>query len=135
MVWKFVSVPPSQRFNHVRRIARFRIVTDRFPGLFFRAYEEERPADARKTGSCFCRGVQHRLRLHQVDDMDVVPLHEDVFLHLRIPAGREVPEMRTCFKELLDADLVSGFLSGFRGFLRGCSGLGDGRCGCRFAHE
>src|SRR5690606_29872404 len=82
----------------------FRFFTDCILCLFFSSDEEHFAA--------FCTSLAHEVvcflkfldRLLKVDDVDAVTLHEDVFLHLRVPAACLVTEVDTCFKKLFHCD-------------------------------
>src|SRR5262249_5120146 len=48
--------------------------------------------------------------LLEVDDVDPVPLAEDVLAHLRVPSLRLMAEVNTRLQELLDADRLQMIL-------------------------
>jgi hypothetical protein len=95
MVFQLVSIPPSRR-------------------LPLGADEEHAPAGRDRVAHRLEGAVEHRDRLGEVDDVDVVSRAEDVRRHLGIPAVALVAEMGASFEELTHGEVGKrqGFLSG-----------------------
>src|SRR5664280_1149742 len=49
--------------------------------------------------------LEHLQRLLQVNDVNSIALAEDIFLHLRVPTLRLVPEVNPGFEQLLHRDI------------------------------
>src|SRR5207253_211405 len=66
--------------------------------------KENRPALSGKVADELLGLAKQLHRLAQVDDVDAVPLAEDVLLHLRVPALGLVAEMNAGFEQILHRD-------------------------------
>src|SRR3954468_4838724 len=119
IVFQLVSMPPSQRWltkcwperrapSRVRPrrracgAGRFR---DRILRLALGADEQRLAARGDALADEVERAREERHGLRQVDDVDAVPLAENIRLHLRVPAVGLVAEMRAGLEQLLHADV------------------------------
>ena len=68
------------------------------------AHKQDRPPFGREIHRELFRVAEELRCLRQVDDVDPVPLAEDVCLHLRVPAFRLVTEMDSRFEQILQRD-------------------------------
>jgi len=73
---------------------------DGFLSLFLATDEQDLASASRYAGQKVGRCVELPYRLRQINDVDRVPLLEDVWLHLRVPALGLMPKMNPCFEEL-----------------------------------
>ena len=77
-------------------------------GLALGADEQHPAARGRDVADGLQRLIEHRHRLGQVDDVDAVPLAEQIRRHLRIPTMGLVAEMNAGFQKLAHADRRQG---------------------------
>ena len=103
-VWKFVSIPPSQRWLTYGMPTRVGLLGHRLLGLLLGADEEDRAAVGDGLLDEVVGAVDERQRLLQVDDVDAVALGEDEALHLGVPAPGLVPEVHAALEELAHGD-------------------------------
>ena len=75
-------------------------IRDRVGGLAFRADEQHPAALGDRVAHRLQGAVEHRHRLGEVDDVDVVAGAEDVLRHLRIPAVGLVTKVSASLKQL-----------------------------------
>src|SRR5690606_11041393 len=94
--------PPEPALRHVDAAATLRLLLDDRAALTLRAHEQDAVPLERHLPGGLLRLSQELERLLEVDDVDAVPLREDVLPHLRVPAAGLVPEMDTCLEELSD---------------------------------
>ena len=87
----------------VRAARRFR---DRLLRLTLGADEQHLAARGRRLAHEIERAGEERNALRKIDDVDAVPLAEDVRLHLGVPAVGLVAEMRSGLEQLLHADAI-----------------------------
>ncbi len=85
--------PAEPALVDVARLALRGVVADDVLGLLLRADEEDHLAVLGHAPEVVQGLLEVLDRLLQVDDVDAVPLAEDVFLHLRVPALGLVPEV------------------------------------------
>src|SRR5687767_10774899 len=81
--------------------AALRFLGDDVLRLPLRSDEEERPAVCRKVGDERFSVPELLDRLVQIENVDSVPLSEDVLLHLRVPPFRLVAEMGSGLQQFL----------------------------------
>ena len=94
--------PAQVHVGHVSPLGR---LLDRVAGLLLGAHEHHGAAATRDARGEVLGVAQQTLGLLEVDDVDAVPLAEDVAPHLRVPAPGLVPEVDACREQVLDADL------------------------------
>ena len=82
--------------------AALRFFRDDVLGLPLGADEQDRLAVRRQVRDELLGVAELLHRLVQIDDVDAVPLSEDVFLHLRVPPLRLVAEVHSGFEQILD---------------------------------
>ena len=81
MVWKLVSVPPSQPLIHVPHAASVGLGLDHFLRLALGADKKHLAAVGHQFDHVLVGVVDHPQGLLQVDDVDAVALRENVALH------------------------------------------------------
>jgi hypothetical protein len=81
-----------------------RLFGDRVLGLALGPDEQDRPSVGRQVVHELFRLLEQPGGLGEVDDVDPVPLAEDVLLHLRVPALRLVAEMNAGLEQILQRD-------------------------------
>ena len=104
MVWKLVSIPPSQRLLHVEHPAALGLFAHDILGLLLGADEQHRAALRGEIAHEVVGLAEHLDGLLQVDDVDAVAGAEDVRLHLRVPAAGLMAEVNSGLQQLLHAD-------------------------------
>ena len=77
---------------------------DGFRRLLLRTHKQQRSALFGQLADEVIRLVELFHGFLQVDNINTVPLRENVLLHFRVPSSGVVSEMNTCFKQLLDRD-------------------------------
>src|SRR6185436_3970615 len=90
---------------HVEHPAAGGLVGDGLLRLLLRADEQDRPPGGRQVAREPLRVPELLEGLLQVDDVDAVPLPEDVLRHLRVPALGLVAEVDPGLEEFLHGDL------------------------------
>ena len=100
-VWKFVSMPPSQRKLMYGWPRALRLLLDRLLRLLLRPDEQHGAAVGDGVADEAVRGVDAVEGLVQVDDVDPVALAEDETPHLRVPAPGLVAEVDSGLQQLL----------------------------------
>src|SRR5690606_17063748 len=91
---------PQPALRHVEAAATLRLLLDDRPELPLGAHEQDAVSLERDVPRRLLRLLQQLERLLQIDDVDAVPLREDVLPHLRVPAAGLVSEMDTRLEEL-----------------------------------
>ncbi len=81
--------------------AALSLFLDGLLGLLLRAYEENGSALGNDVEDGVVGVVNHAYGLLQVDDVDAVPLREDVGSHLGVPPAGLMTEVYACFEKLL----------------------------------
>src|SRR5207237_1440877 len=89
---------------HEEHPAALRLLGNRVLRLPLRPDEEDRAPIGRQIVDELLRVAEQFCRLGQVDDVDAVPLTEDVFLHLRVPALGLVAEVDAGLQQILQRD-------------------------------
>ena len=82
--------PAQMDIRHAGRLGR---LLDRVARLLLGADEQDRAAAAGEVGRELLRRREQTLGLLEIDDVDSVPLAEDVAAHLRVPAPGLVAEV------------------------------------------
>src|SRR5947207_2097382 len=90
---------------HIEHSAALRFFSDGVLRLPLGAYEEDCFAGGGDVLYEFRRLFEHLEGLLQVNNVDTVALPEDVLLHPRVPTFRLMPEVNTCFEQLLHSDV------------------------------
>jgi hypothetical protein len=102
-VLKLVSMPPSQRWSTKGTPARGLRRHD-LAGLALGAHHQDGAAVGRQLLHELGRLLEHRQRLFQVDDVDLVAVAEDERGHLGVPEAGLVSEMDTGFQHFAHGD-------------------------------
>src|SRR5215813_15444403 len=97
--------PAQPALVDVEHPTTLRFFRDRILRLPLGTHEKHRLSSGGQVGHELRRFLEHLERLLQIDDVNPVALTEDVFLHLRIPALRLMPEVNTRFEQLLHGDV------------------------------
>src|SRR6266851_1323715 len=90
---------------HVEHRAALRLFRDCILRLALGANEEDDSAVSGQFLHEFRRLFEHLQRLLQIDNVDTIALTKDVFLHLRVPPLRLMPEVNACLEQLLHCDI------------------------------
>jgi hypothetical protein len=85
--------------ENVVLVAARRALLNDFLGLLLRSHEEHVAPASGDFADQLAGLLQHGERLLEIQDVDLVLLHEDVLLHLRVPALGLVPEVNARFQE------------------------------------
>ena len=100
--------PAEPALIHVEHSAALGFLGDHVLGLPFRAHEEDRASFGREFRHKLLGATKQLRGCSEVDDVNAVPLAEDIRLHLRVPPFGLVAEVHTSVQEIFHRERRQG---------------------------